>query len=183
MPPHRTRPVQWAILALSAGIVVAIDQLAKGWVLANVPFGTSRFPIPALSDFLAITASQNRGAAFSILPQAADLFLIIAIVMLGAIPFFYRRLPPGHWPERIAMGTLLGGVAGNAIDRIRLGYVVDFVHIQIRPLISNVSNLADHAIVLSILVLLVAEALQRRSPAPESPSPEQPDNVPSSPPS
>jgi signal peptidase II len=166
---NRFKPLQrWLILFGCAGGVLFIDQAAKAWVVSNIPLGMSSFPIPALSDYFALTTSQNRGAAFSLLPQAADIFLIIAIVMLFVIPYFYRRLPDGHLAERIALGMLLGGVAGNALDRLRLGYVVDFVHLQFRPFISNVSNLADHAIVLSIAILFIVGMFEKR-PVPQPP--------------
>jgi signal peptidase II len=126
-------------------------------MLNNLAFGQSITPIPALQDWFAFTLSANTGAAFSMLPQLGDIFLIVALVMIVVIPFFYRKLQPGHWLMRIALGLLLGGVCGNALDRLRFGYVIDFFHIRIPGLISNVSNFADHAIVLGILTLFVIQ--------------------------
>jgi signal peptidase II len=147
----------WLALLAPAALVLLIDQLTKLRVVQTLGLGQSVYPIPALADFFAITLSHNTGAAFSLLPQAGDLFLIIALVMVVGIIFFYRRLPRGLWPERTALGLLLGGTAGNALDRLTRGYVVDWVHLQLPGVISNVSNLADHAIVLSILVLFVRQ--------------------------
>ena len=153
--PHAT--LRWSLLLGSAAFVFAIDQITKAWVAANLQIGETITPIPAIADFFAITRSANRGAAFSLLPQAGDLFLIIALVMMVGIFIFYRRMTEARWLERIALGLLLGGVAGNALDRIRLNYVVDFVHLQLRPFISNVSNFADHAIVLGMGILFVTQ--------------------------
>ena len=154
----RKAVLQWAVLLGSASIVFAIDQGSKAWVTSTLAFGESLTPVPALRDYFSITPSANRGAAFSIFPQAGDIFLIIALVMIVGILIFYRRVPAGHWVERIALGLLLGGVSGNAIDRIRLGYVVDFVHLQAAFLhLSNVSNLADHSIVLAIAILFIVQ--------------------------
>jgi signal peptidase II len=155
----------WLVLLGSASLIFAIDQTTKAWVSANLAFGESITPIPALADFFAITRSANRGAAFSILPQAGDLFLIIALVMIVGVLLFYRRMPDGHWLERIALGLVLGGVSGNAIDRIRLGYVVDFVHLQLQPIISNVSNPADHAIVFGMILLFLTQWFGERGKA------------------
>lgn len=119
--------------------------------------------MPVIGDLISITYSENRGAAFSILPQAGDLFLVIALVMIVAIILFYHRIPPGYWFERVALGLLLGGVSSNALDRIRLGFVVDFFHIQIRPILSNVSNFADHAIVLGVGILFIGQLIGNRS--------------------
>jgi signal peptidase II len=150
-----------------AAVVFAIDQFSKAWVTAHLDIGQTITPIPSLADFFAITRSANRGAAFSLLPQAGDLFLIIALAMIVGILVFYRRMDSSRWSERLALGLLLGGVMGNALDRIRLGTVVDFVLLQIKPVISNVSNLADHAIVLGISILFVVQWLSSRRQSPE----------------
>jgi signal peptidase II len=163
---------RWAILLICAAAVFALDQVSKAWVTANVAFGETVTPIPAIGDFVAITRSANRGAAFSFLPQAGDLFLIIALVMLVAIPIMYRRMQHIRLIEQIAFGLLLGGVAGNALDRIRLGSVVDFVHLQIRPFVSNVSNFADHAIVIAIVILFITQWIGDRK-ASQTPTPSE----------
>jgi signal peptidase II len=126
-------------------------------VTAHVEFGETWEPIPAIGNFFAITHSANTGAAFSLLPQLKDMFLFISLAMIVGIILFYHRMQGTRWTERIALGLVLGGASGNALDRIRLGYVVDFVHFQLRPLISNVSNLADHAIVIGILILFIVQ--------------------------
>lgn len=148
---------RWALLLVPALAIFALDQVAKAWMIANLPMGGSMTPIPALHGYLAFTLSANKGAAFSLLPQLGDLFLIIALVMILGILAFYRRIPAGHHVERMALGLLLGGVCGNALDRLRFGYVVDFFHITIPSLVSNVSNFADHAIVVGIVVLFIIQ--------------------------
>jgi signal peptidase II len=169
---HRSGTLaRWSVLFASAAVVLAIDQISKAIVTSTLSLGESWAPIPAIADYFNITRSTNTGAALGILPQAGDLFLVIALVMILAIFIFYRRLPEGHWLERIALGILLGGVTGNAIDRIRLGYVVDFVHVQFKPFLSNVSNLADHSIVIAIGILFITQWLnertENRQPAPK----------------
>jgi signal peptidase II len=152
------RRLQWAVLLGSAGIIVALDQLAKAWVMAHFSLGESR---PLLGDLLAITRITNRGAAFSLLPQASDLFLLIKLVFIVGVLIYYPRMTGLRWVERFALGLVLGGAMGNALDRIRLGYVVDFVDIQIGSMFSNVSNFADHAIVLGAILLLIVQWLHR----------------------
>ncbi len=178
--PLRRAILQWIVLLSSAIIVLAIDQMTKAWVTGHMLYGETLIPIPALQDFITLTRSSNTGAAFSLLPQAGDLFLIIALVMIIVILLFYRRIPNGHWLERIALGLLLGGVAGNALDRLRLGYVVDFVHLQLRPFISNVSNIADHAIVVGIGILFIVQWTGSKASTPPTPSKvdQQPEETP-----
>src|SRR5438093_12658927 len=121
--------LRWMALLGSAAAVFALDQLAKAWVTANLVLGETLTPIPAIADFVAIMRSANRGAAFSLLPQAGDLFLVIALAMIVGIVLFYRKMPGSRWAERIALGLLLGGVASNAVDGLRLGDVADFGHL------------------------------------------------------
>ncbi len=145
----------WLALVAPALIVLALDQAAKSWVRANLALGEVRTPIEPLREVFAITFSQNTGAAFSILPQAGDLFLIIAIAMIVGILIFHRRIAGEQPLARLALGLVLGGTCGNALDRLALGYVVDWFLVRIPNLIANVSNFADHAIVIGIGVLFL----------------------------
>jgi signal peptidase II len=169
VPAHRTDVIrQWAALLIPAVLIVSLDQISKAWVLANLSLGQTIAPIPALEPFFAVTLSYNTGAAFSLLPQAGDIFLIIALVMTVGIVLFYRRVPPGHWGMRIALGLVLGGTLGNALDRLEFGHVVDWVLLRLPGVVSNASNFADHAIVLGIGYLLITTW---RKPPPENLTP------------
>lgn len=165
-PVQPPRAKRWLGLLLSAAVVLTIDQITKALVEAHLAFGETWEPIPAIRNFFVITRSANRGAAFSLLPQLGDVFLIISLAMIVGIILYYPRMQGTRWLERIALGLVLGGASGNALDRIRLGYVVDFVHLQLRPIISNVSNLADHAIVIGILILFVIQWRDNRASSP-----------------
>lgn len=173
MPARRTDLIRrWAVLLIPAAGIIALDQISKAWVLANLSLGQTITPIPALEAYFAITLSYNRGAAFSLLPQAGDIFLIIALVMTVGIMLFYRRIPPGHWGMRIALGLVLGGTLGNALDRLEFGHVIDWVLLRLPGVISNASNFADHAIVLGIGYLLITT--WRTPPPPKNPPPDNP---------
>ncbi len=152
----------WPLLLAPALIVAALDQLAKALVVSQLFIGQSWTPIPALANFFAITRSANSGAAFSIFQGGNAPLLVLSIAMAVGIVVFAWRMPASHAGQRFVLGILLGGVLGNALDRLRLGTVVDFIHWQIPGVISNVSNLADHAIVFSVVALLI---LQLRSEA------------------
>lgn len=174
---HKTRQ-NWALLGLTVLVVIGLDQLSKNWVLNNLLLNESRQPIPALSPFFQITRSYNTGAAFGFLPQASDLFLLIAAFVVAAMLYFYPRIPPEAWLMRVASGLIVGGALGNALDRLQHGLVIDFIHYQIPGLISNVSNLADHAIVLGVLLIFIDSwrVERAKTPAPlpdteDSPTP------------
>ena len=170
---------RWLELLGVVGAVLLADQTTKRIVVSTLGLGESRQPIPALSPFFQFTRSHNTGSAFGFLPQAGDLFLVIAVIVVVALIIFYPRIPASAWTTRLATGLICGGALGNALDRLEFGYVVDFIHYQIPGLISNVSNLADHALVWGVLILFAAswrsESTSKPAPA-EDRSPATPRN-------
>lgn len=159
---------RWLLLFLTIAAVLTVDQITKRIVVETMRLGESNQPIPAIADFFQITRSQNTGAAFGFLAQAGDIFLIIAVVVTVALVFYYRRLPDHATLTRIGIGLVCGGALGNALDRIEYGAVVDFIHYQIPGVISNVSNLADHAIVIGVIIIFVDSwRMERRENAQE----------------
>ncbi len=153
----------WLLLFAIVAVVLAADQITKRLVVESLRLGESRQPIPALSPFFQITRSHNTGAAFGFLPQAGDLFLVIAVVVVIAMAYFYPRITGRAILQRIGAGLICGGALGNALDRIQYGLVIDFIHYQIPGVISNVSNLADHAIVLGVVFIFVDSWLKDRA--------------------
>lgn len=153
---------KWLWLLAVIGGVLAVDQMTKRAVVENVALGQTVQVIPAFSPFFQITRSQNTGSAFGFLPQAGDVFLVIAVIVVAAMVYFYPRIPNDARLTQFATGLICGGALGNALDRLQYGHVVDFIHYQIPGLISNVSNLADHALVLGVIILFVDSWRQER---------------------
>lgn len=152
----------WITLFIIIVVVLLIDQISKRWIVENLAVGQTIQPIPALAPFFQITYSRNSGSAFGFLPQAGDLFLLIAVVVVIAMFYFYPRIPANGHLTRIAIGMVCGGALGNALDRLQYGVVIDFIHYQIPGLISNVSNPADHAIVLGAIIIFLESWLHDR---------------------
>lgn len=149
---RRPRINRWWVLMGVAGLTLAVDQASKQLVMTNIlPYDSVQTP---LSPFLRLTYSENTGVAFGLLPQAGDVFLIVAFVIVAILIVFYRRVPPTARFQQIAIGLVAGGALGNALDRLEHGAVIDWVHLTIPGLISNVSNIADHAIVVGALTLV-----------------------------
>jgi len=146
---------RWLILLGIIAVVLLTDQVTKRIVLADVPLGVSVQPIPALYPYFQITRSENNGAAFGFLPQAGDLFLIIALVVTVIMLVYFPRIPAKDRLTRLGLGLVVGGALGNATDRLTHGAVIDFIHYQIPGIISNVSNLADHAIVIGVIMIVI----------------------------
>ena len=131
-------------------VIVILDQLSKYLVAANMEIGQS---IVIINNFLYITYVRNPGAAFGMLPYQTIFFIIITVIVVFLIVFYYRYLSGNHLWLRLALALQLGGAIGNLIDRIREGYVVDFINFTIFP---PVFNLADSAIVIGIALFIIA---------------------------
>ncbi len=161
------KPSIWEHLLLLAVALVAltIDQVTKRLVEKTIPLGFTSVPIEALNPYLTLTRTQNTGAAFSIFQNGGLFLLIIAIVVSVLIVVYAPRLPAGDWISRVALGLQLAGALGNLIDRVRQGYVTDFIHFQIPQINFDwpVSNIADICIVSGVILLIVITFWRERS--------------------
>ncbi len=132
---------------LVALAVVALDQLAKHAVRASIVQGEERGVLPGID----LVNTRNRGVAFGFLPgDPVAVTLVIALALLALLVYFaLHRTRPLIW---LPTGMLFGGALGNVIDRLRAGYVTDFVKL---PLGWPPFNLADVSITLGVLILLL----------------------------
>ena len=146
------RAPRWALfLALAAAVVVA-DQLAKAAVTSSLAPGQS---MSVIGDLVRIVFGQNSGALFGLFKDNAVMFGVVSIAVIGVIVAYHARANPSLYLT-VTLGLLLGGAIGNMVDRLRLGYVVDFVDVGIGSVRFYTFNVADSAISLSILLLLIA---------------------------
>jgi len=146
----RGRP-RWTIFLGLASIVVIVDQLAKAWLVSILAPGER---LPVVGDLLRLVNSQNSGALFGLFKDQALLFGIVSIGVVGLIVWYHGS--SGRNPLlSVALGLLLGGALGNMIDRLRLGYVVDFVDAGVGDLRWYTFNVADAAISGAILLLIL----------------------------
>ncbi|MFZ4813681.1 MAG: signal peptidase II [Phototrophicaceae bacterium] len=154
-----TQPRKWILLGCGALLVFALDRFTKLWVISALALYESVQPIPALAPYFQITRSYNTGAAFGFLagtPLATNLFLAFAVIITGGLLWSYRQVRPNQYVMQAAYALVIAGALGNALDRVVYGHVIDFIHYQLPGVISNVSNLADHAIVLGVGLLVIA---------------------------
>lgn len=137
-------------LFITAAIVIIIDQISKHLISSLMQEGQS---ITLINNFLYITYIRNPGAAFGLFPYQTAFFIIITLVVAALILYYYRILSEDHRWLRFSLALQLGGALGNLIDRIRGGYVIDFINFTVWP---PVFNLADSAIVIGIGIFLIA---------------------------
>lgn len=146
------RAPRWAIfLALAAAVVVA-DQLTKAAVTSGLAPGQS---VSVVGDLVRIVFGQNSGALFGLFKDNALMFGVVSLAVVAVIVAYHARATPSLYLT-VTLGLLLGGAIGNMIDRLRLGYVVDFVDAGIGTVRFYTFNVADSAISLAILLLLIA---------------------------
>jgi len=134
------------ILILAMAVVV-IDQWSKYYIQTHMNLGMS---IPVIPSVFHFTYILNPGAAFGILENQRIFFVIIGLIMIGAVLYLYPRIPAKMRLLRLGTGLMMGGAVGNVIDRIKTGFVVDFFDFRIWP----VFNIADIAIVIGVSCII-----------------------------
>ncbi len=147
---------RWITPLLVATVAFVLDQLSKRWIVAQLgPEPMTRF-IPLVGDNIRLAYSHNTGIAFSLFQGQSDVLTLVAlIIMAGAVYLYVTQLPHRRRLVQIGMGLILGGAFGNVIDRIRLGYVVDFIQVGWFPIF----NLADSSITVGAALLMLQYAL------------------------
>lgn len=140
---------------LTASLVVALDQITKHLIIVYVKptDGIEIFP------FLHIVSVRNIGAAFGILKNIGSSFFIgISIFALILVIWLLIRTKEGHF----GLSLILGGAIGNLIDRLRYGWVVDFIDFSIGKFHWPAFNVADSALTIGVIVVLLSSKLHRK---------------------
>jgi signal peptidase II len=154
---------------LSILSVLILDQWTKFLVIIHFEYGES---LPIIRDFFSLTYVRNTGAAFGFLASAnptfrVPFFLVVPIVAMVVLGFLYRDLPKDARWRSMALGLVSGGAIGNLIDRVRLGYVVDFLDFHYQSsYYFPAFNVADSAICVGVGILLLSTMINRESNAP-----------------
>ena len=141
----------------TAAAIVLIDQATKALVKARLPLHDSVTVIPGFFD---LTHVRNTGAAFGMLNNMQFAYkpavmVVVALVALGAVASYALTLPETQRIARYGLALILGGAAGNLIDRATMGYVVDFVDVYWRGVHFWAFNVADSAITVGVVLMLL----------------------------
>ena len=144
--------MRWLWVAV---VVLIVDQCTKLLADAMLAMHQSVELLP----FLALRKAYNTGAAFSFLGDASGwqrwFFIILALVVIVILLAWLRRLPPGDTRLRLALVLILGGAAGNVIDRVVYGHVIDFIDVFYGSWHYPTFNVADSAIFIGAFLLLL----------------------------
>jgi signal peptidase II len=147
---------QWAGFAAVACAAIAADQATKAIVSSSLSVGESVDVVGPLS----IHHVQNSGIAFGLFPTATSGVIVLTAIAVTWMLVFFARSGGRHPILPVALGLLLGGSLSNLVDRVRLGYVTDFLDFRFWPAF----NLADAFIVAGVAVLIGALLLADREP-------------------
>ena len=163
-PPSNYR---WWIYLLIAGLIGALDQAVKYAVVATMPYRASY----EVTSFFNLVHVWNAGAAFSFLADAGGwqryFFIAIGISVPAVLVWLLRR-GVANWMEALAYSLIIGGALGNVIDRIALGFVVDYLDFHWRGWHWPAFNAADMAITGGAVLMVIASFFTTKAPSGES---------------
>ncbi|MCL4513522.1 MAG: signal peptidase II [Candidatus Eremiobacteraeota bacterium] len=126
-----------------ACLVVILDQMTKIWCVHHLILNHSE---PFIDHILYLTLTYNSRGAFSLFPFPNLFFIAMTLILIGFFLFYALRYNLSYTLQ-LFIGLLIGGGIGNLIDRIRLGYVIDFLDLRFWP----VFNFADSAVTVSMI--------------------------------
>ena len=151
-------PWHWLSLFVVTGSAVAADQLTKFVVTSALSLDDGVKVVGPLS----IHHVRNSGIAFGLFASRTSAVIVLTAFAVGAMVVFYGRSAQRHPFLPVALGLVLGGSLSNLVDRVRLGYVTDFIDFRWWPAF----NLADSFIVVGVVILLGALVAADRAPRP-----------------
>jgi len=139
---------------LLVGFFIAVlDQLTKSLVRREFMWGESR---SVIDGFFHLTYVRNPGAAWGMLDQHGVWLTIFSMIMLVLIVVYRRRFLSDTWEHRLALGLMVGGIVGNLLDRLRFGYVIDFLDFHWRGHHWPAFNVADSAICTGVGIYIIS---------------------------
>jgi signal peptidase II len=168
----KTYWIDYLVLFLLAGLIIAFDQWTKVWVRAHVPLGSDWLPsgLAWLMPYARVRYWFNSGAAFGMFKNGNPIFMTLAVIVACAILYYLPRTARKDWWLRLALALQFSGALGNLIDRIQFGHVTDFISVGNFAIF----NVADSSITVGVAILILGvwltdSAEKRRQAAQASP--------------
>lgn len=156
------------------GMLIAIDQLTKFLITGNFRLGQN---ISVFDNYLNLTLVYNHGAAFGLFASMdpswrEPFFFIVPCATLLLILFVFTRLKESQQMSIYALSSIVGGAVGNLIDRLRLGFVVDFIDFHWKNKYHFPAfNIADTAITIGVFILLLSILYEKETDTIHAPDP------------
>lgn len=143
-------------------LIVVADQATKEWVRSVFGLGDSR---ELIAGFFSFTYVRNTGAAWGMMGGQNTWLSLLSIVMLAVMVIFRRSFLSDTTVHRSALGLMLGGIIGNLLDRVRLGFVTDFLDVYIGSHHWPAFNIADAAICTGVGLYMLTSFRANQKPA------------------
>lgn len=135
-------------------MILILDRVTKILVMNNLVLGERN---PIINHFFSLTYTKNTGGAFSILSGNVPILIMVGIILGIGMIYTVQKNPPKNKIEVLAIGSILGGLFGNLWDRIQYQGVIDFLDFKIFSYQYPIFNIADIAIVLGIIGIILLE--------------------------
>lgn len=155
--------IRYLLLGLLSLAIVVVDQATKVYVMETMRLHES---IPVITNLFSITYIRNPGAAFGFLSSSSSSFRFVffgltSIFAVGLLGMILVRMPKDDWMGRLSVAGILGGAIGNLLDRLRYGEVIDFLDFYINGYHWPAFNVADSAITVGVVFLIMHFALEK----------------------
>lgn len=135
-------------------MILILDRVTKLLVMNNLVLGERN---PIINHFFSLTYTKNTGGAFSILSGNVPILIMVGMILGIGMIYTVQKNPPKNKIEVLAIGSVLGGLFGNLWDRIQYQGVIDFLDFKIFSYQYPIFNIADIAIVLGIIGIILLE--------------------------
>ncbi len=150
-----SKPQRLAGWLLISVLIIVLDQWSKWWIVSQFEL----YEVRRVTDWFNLVLAHNTGAAFSFLSDADGwqrwFFVILTSVVATGLLIWLTRSQANEWRLRLGIVLILGGALGNLIDRIRLGYVIDFLDVHAGGWHWPAFNVADSAICVGVGLLVL----------------------------
>jgi signal peptidase II len=159
---------KYVLLATVTPLIIISDQLTKYLVLEKFRLGET---IPLVLGFFNLTYIRNTGAAFGLLAQASPefripFFVAVPLIALIAVAYIFKKIDDRDHMLSVSLSLVIGGAIGNLIDRLRMGYVVDFLDFHWGyGYHFPAFNIADSAICVGVAILLLDLVFEKQAPS------------------
>ncbi len=155
--------IRYLLLGLLSLVIVVLDQVTKVYVMETMRLHES---IPVITNLFSITYIRNPGAAFGFLSTSSSSFRFVffgltSVFAVGLLGMIMVRMPKDDWMGRLSVAGILGGAIGNLLDRLRYGEVIDFLDFYINGYHWPAFNVADSAITVGVVFLILHFALEK----------------------
>ena len=148
------------MLVLLLGLaIVLLDQFTKQWIRSAFVYGESQ---PVIDGFFNLTYVRNDGAAWNILSGHGIILILISISVLALLVIYRRSFLQEQFSHKILLGLMVGGIVGNLIDRIRFGWVTDFLDFQFGTYHYPSFNVADSAICIAVGLYIITNLFHKK---------------------